>query len=190
MSFNVSRFLVRVRQFWTRKRLVPVLGVSALILFGITSYQAIASMFNKDRVMASHFVFFDGNAIQEFSAEEHAFHFRFDRNKRWHHRHDHKHRDHRWREHREFNAEDRFFRGMPPLEQEQKALELREKLEVLREQSAQLNEQKIQLEKHVIRLKGDDDDEKVIIMKNGDGESFEITVNGKRIEIVNPGEEI
>ena len=33
MRFNVSRFLVRLRQFWTRDRLVPVLGITALFLF-------------------------------------------------------------------------------------------------------------------------------------------------------------
>ena len=33
MRFNFSRFLVRVRQFWTRERLVPVLGFTALALF-------------------------------------------------------------------------------------------------------------------------------------------------------------
>ncbi len=194
MPFNVSRFLVRVRQFWTRKRLVPVLGISALILFGITSYHSIASMFNKQPVVASHFMFFNDGALfdgahQNESANVHTFHFRFDHNKRWHHRHDKRHREHRWREYREFNSEDRFFRGLP-LEDDQKAMELKDKLEALRKESERLSEQKIELEKHVLKLRSDDDDDKVIIMKNGDGETFEITINGKKIEIVNPGEEI
>lgn len=53
MSFNVSRFLVRMRAFWTRKRLVPVLGVTALLMFGLLSANYIKSFFTERPIVAT-----------------------------------------------------------------------------------------------------------------------------------------
>lgn len=47
MRFNVSRFLVRVRQFWTRERLVPVLGLTALALFLLNFWAFLGLQFNQ-----------------------------------------------------------------------------------------------------------------------------------------------
>lgn len=53
MSFNVSRFLVRVRAFWSRERLVPVLGVTALLMFGLLSANYIKSFFEDRPIVAT-----------------------------------------------------------------------------------------------------------------------------------------
>lgn len=47
MRFNVSRILVRIRQFWTRERLVPVLGFTALALFLLNFWAFLGHQFNQ-----------------------------------------------------------------------------------------------------------------------------------------------
>ena len=54
MRFNFSRFLVRLRQFWTRKRLVPVLGFTALALFFLNFWVFIGHQFNNAPFNASY----------------------------------------------------------------------------------------------------------------------------------------
>ncbi|MFK7846829.1 MAG: hypothetical protein AB8G77_16125 [Rhodothermales bacterium] len=180
MSFNVSRFLVRVRQFWTRERLVPVLGVSAIVLFGLTSYQYFSSLFAEKPIVATHLII-NGQAFQSSDAEGVEADFfsweydHSDRHSRWHHK---KWNHERLRKHVDWDN---------ALDQKRRALELRREI---------LEHERFEFKNRVLKFKtgDDDDDDKVIIMR-GDGEgedvvfmhedgeeSIEITINGKKIE--------
>ncbi len=171
MSFNVSRFLVSVRQFWTRKRLVPVLGVTALFLFGLTSYQYLSSFWGDDPIVARHIVI-NGTAFQALEAEDleerHSRFWQFDHEKhhqRWHHEHDHESRRVAWEHARD---------------QQRRALKLHRELK----ERHQLEIKNRVLEfKFEERSSEDDEEEKVIILKGEGEETFEITINGEKIEI-------
>lgn len=183
MSFNVSRFLVRVRQFWTRERLVPVLGVTAMFMFGLLWQTYLSSLFAEKPIIARHIVI-NGEALQGHDFEEivrdrhnnQRFHFEFefdDDGEREHRRHRHFHKRFKvW--HNGDHIEHEFEEELEGLHED---LEL--ELEKLEEQ---LEELEIN-QKHVLKFKAGDDDDKVIIMHGeGDG-SVEITVNGKKLEI-------
>ena len=57
MRFNVSRILVRFRQFWTRERLVPVLGFTALALFLLNFWAFLGHQFNQVPPLSASSVF-------------------------------------------------------------------------------------------------------------------------------------
>ncbi len=188
-SFNVSRFLVRVRQFWTRNRLVPVLGAAALFLFGLNFYQYLSSYFNDDPVIARH-VIINGEAIETLGDDADAAYFFWkydhgDQQKRWHNK--------KWRL-KHGDREIEFFHGHDGWKQEldhkRKVLELERRL--LDQHKIELDRQRIELKSKVLKLQtdddkkiiimegDDDDDENIIIMENGD-EAFEIIINGEKV---------
>ena len=188
-SFNVSRFLVRVRQFWTRNRLVPVLGATALFLFGLNFYQYLSSHFDDDPIVARHIII-NGEAIQSLGEDADAAYFFWkydhgDQQKRWHSK--------KWR-HKHGDHEFEFFHGdhehwEEALDHKRKVLELERRL--LDNQRVELDKQRIELKKRVLKLhsdddekiiimNGDDDDEDIIIMGEGD-EAFEIIINGEKV---------
>ncbi len=199
MSFNVSRFLVRVRQFWTRERLVPVLGVTALCMFGGLTYMYFNNFFDDDPIVARHIVIngnafefdvdFDGDFEGEFehvfegeffSDDANAFYWKFDgadHHSRWNHK--------KW-DHEKRRGE---FEWDVALKHKRHAYELKRKLE-------KLHEREHELEHRLRSFKfQDDDDENIIIMQDGDDEheliikrgdgesSVEIIVNGKKIDV-------
>lgn len=74
MRFNISRLLVRLRQFWTRKRLVPVLGFTALALFLLNFSVFIGHQFKNAPLNASYitgWTYYSGDHAQSgsFSAD-------------------------------------------------------------------------------------------------------------------------
>lgn len=201
MSFNVSRFLVRVRQFWTRERLVPVLGITALGLFGSLTYMYFNNFFDDDPIVARHIVIngnafefdvdFEGDFEHEFegvfegkffSDDNNVFYWEFD-GADHHNRLDIKKWDHeKLRGDVEWDV---------ALEHKRHAFELKRKLEKLHEREHELKHRlrsfKMQDddgEKIIIMQDGDDEHE--LIIKRGDGESsVEIIVNGKKIDVEN-----
>lgn len=86
MSFNVSRFIVRMRRFWTRERLVPVLGVTAVFLFLLNFYAYLNSLFEKRPIIALHTIEDIRQFRSENGNESHVFIFRHE-NDRALHRH-------------------------------------------------------------------------------------------------------
>ena len=100
MSFNVSRFLVRVRQFWTRERLVPVLGIAALFLFLLNFLTYLNSLLDKRPIIALHTMGDPGALSFDVDGEHRVFIFR-DRDRTvngWHH-HDHATDNECWKRH-------------------------------------------------------------------------------------------
>ena len=165
MSFNVSRFLVRVRQFWTRDRLVPVLGVTALFLFGLTSFQYLSTLLGDRPIVARHFIIHQ-NTVQPFENNdgERSF-WQFDHEDNpghWHHEHDHTSRRNAWEHARNHK---------------------RHTLELYREMK---DRHRIEVKNRVLEFdveQQDSEDDEVIIMQEDGENKFEITINGKKILI-------
>ena len=160
MSFNVSRFLVRVRQFWTRDRLVPVLGITALFLFLLNFHTYLNSLFEKRPIVAFHALGNGEGFRLHTNDQEHVFVFR----------HEH---DQHWERHRE------------ELERHRDRLERhREELERHRERL----HRKIRIRQgengHEIHV-DEDGTVKEYVIENSDEESDDvrIEVNGRRVEI-------
>ena len=189
MSFNVSRFLVHVRQFWTRERLVPVLGVTAMFMFGLLWQHYLSSLFEDKPIIARHIVI-NGETVQgdDFRAftqdqeDAHRFHFEFEfddesKKKHKHRRHRHHHKRFKvWHngEHFEHELEEEIERELENLEKE-----LQLELEKVEEEL-----QELEVERRVLKFKTGDDDEDIIILHNGaDDGAVEITINGKKLEI-------
>ncbi len=83
-----------MRQFWTRERLVPVLGVTALCLFGGLTYSYFDSFFKDDPIVARHIVI-NGNSFQvqgnfeDGDSDANVFYWEFDsadRHSGWDHK--------------------------------------------------------------------------------------------------------
>ncbi|MEM8486152.1 MAG: hypothetical protein AAF564_11430, partial [Bacteroidota bacterium] len=179
--------LVRMRQFWTRQRLVPVLGTTALCLFGGLTYMYFDSFFEDDPIVARHIVI-NGNAFEvttNFDGEDadgNAFYWEFDsadRHSQW---------DHKKWNHETLRGE---IEWDVALEHKRDAFELKRKLERLHERERELKgrlhkfrfEQSDDDDESIIIMQKDADDQELII-KRGDGDaSVEIIVNGKKIEV-------
>ena len=87
MRFNVSRILVRIRQFWTRERLIPVLGFTALALFLLNFWAFLGHQFNQVPPLSASSVFGGSFFANSPDRHVHGGTFIYDSN-----RHDYKHR--------------------------------------------------------------------------------------------------
>ena len=168
MSFNVSRFLVRVRAFWTRERLVPVLGVTALLMFGLLSANYIKSFFTERPIVAT--AVWESHDGADFT-HEHEFEVFTEGNMQFQLRH--------------FESEEGLKKHKERLER------LRRELERHRNN---LEKHRDKLEKHrkfIFKSEdgtheiviGDEDDVNTFILKNDQEEEIKIEVNGEVVQI-------
>ena len=182
MRFNLSRFLVRLRQFWTRKRLVPVLGFTALALFLLNFSVFIDHQFNNAPFNAAYMTgwsLYQGDHVDggSFSAKiDRRFHKHAD-SRSW--RHDRK--PSRWRcksddkrrksyehyfETKRFNEEAKRFQAH--VERQREEIE-RLQQEVQQEKLHELNLELKHLDKSILIKRLDDQSElDVTIMVDGE----------------------
>lgn len=156
MSFNVSRFLVRVRQFWTRERLVPVLGATAIFMFLLNFYTYLTAEFEKRPIVAIH-------------ALDHFGEFHFDTDDRENviiYRHDYNYDDSHWDRHDRERALKKHRRH------------LRKRLRIHRGHDG---EHKIEIHDHF-----DFDEKEVkemLFKRNGEQDQIRIEINGEVLTI-------
>ena len=161
MSFNVSRFLVRVRQFWTRKRLVPVLGITAIFLFLLNFYTYLNTFFEKPPIIALHTL--EHRLGPPAEIDIHRHHFSFDFNDR-HDIEQHRRRLERdLRHHREHLKRHKH-------ELERHHDQLRRRIRIHRDN-----------DRHEIEIHEDGETKNFVI--KGDEADVRIEVNGQRIKI-------
>lgn len=168
MSFNVSRFLVRVRAFWTRERLVPVLGVTALCMFGLLSANYIKSFFTERPIVAT--AVWESHDGADF-AHEHEFKVFTEGNMQFQLRH--------------FESEEGLKKHKERLERLRRELERHHK--TLKKHRDKLEKHRKYIFKsedgtHEIVI-GDEGEVNTFVLKNDQEKEIKIEVNGEVVQI-------
>lgn len=183
MSFNVSRFLVRVRQFWTRKRLVPVLGITAIFLFLLNFYTFLNRQFEDKPIIAFHAMGDHEGFHFEADGQENVYIFRQEtENGVRIHRH-------RFEHELEHHFEHEFEHEMGELKRELEKLEHELKRDLELEKHREHIRKRLRIHKDgdehriIIRSHDGDELEERIWFKDDEGEDIRIEVNGSVVSI-------